>query len=348
MVSDIDRRKGLSATAAAEVFWGLTPIYWKAVAAVSTHELLALRVLWAIPFAVVLLTLRDAWGDVWRAVSSWHTLSALLLTAALIGCNWFAFLIAMENGQILQSSLGYFITPLVSILLGFVFLGERLHAVQWVAVALAAAGVANQILAVGELPWIALVLAGSFSLYGLLRKTLAVSALPGLFVEASVLAPVALVYMAWVISRTMSTFVLADGGTQGLVPVAGRGKPLSDKRLSKLIKELGIAAVPHGFRSSFRDWAAEHTNTPREVVEAALAHAVRNPTEAAYARSDLFARRRRYYRSLRPRVLATRNRGADRVRRAVRRLKVRNGRGWERFDVGVLVRLVRLDQTQRG
>ena len=82
-----------------------------------------------------------------------------------------------------------------SILLGFVFLGERLHAVQWVAVALAAAGVANQILAVGELPWIALVLAGSFSLYGLLRKTLAVSALPGLFVEASVLAPVALLYM---------------------------------------------------------------------------------------------------------------------------------------------------------
>ena len=182
MVSDIDRRKGLSATAAAEVLWGLTPIYWKAVATVSTHELLALRVLWAIPFAVVLLTLRDAWGDVWRAVSSWHTLSALLLTAALIGCNWFAFLIAMENGQVLQSSLGYFITPLVSILLGFVFLGERLRAVQWVAVALAAAGVATQILAVGELPWIALILAGSFGLYGLLRKTVAVPALPGLFV----------------------------------------------------------------------------------------------------------------------------------------------------------------------
>ena len=72
-----------------------------------------------------------------------------------------------------------------------------------------------------------------------------------------------------------------------------RGKPLSDMTLSKLIKELGIAAVPHGFRSSFRDWAAEQTNTPREVVEAALAHTVRNPTEAAYARSDLFERRRR-------------------------------------------------------
>ena len=84
---------------------------------------------------------------------------------------------------------------------------------------------------------------------------------------------------------------LSDGA--GLVFRSLRGKPLSDMTLSKLIKELGIAAVPHGFRSSFRDWAAEQTNTPREVVEAALAHTVRNPTEAAYARSDLFERRRR-------------------------------------------------------
>ena len=82
-------------------------------------------------------------------------------------------------------------------------------------------------------------------------------------------------------------------GRWSLVFPSPRGKPLSDMTLSKLIKELGIAAVPHGFRSSFRDWAAEQTNTPREVVEAALAHTVRNPTEAAYARSDLFERRRR-------------------------------------------------------
>ena len=84
---------------------------------------------------------------------------------------------------------------------------------------------------------------------------------------------------------------LGDG--TGLVFPSPRGKPLSDMTLSKLIKELGFPAVPHGFRSSFRDWAAERTNTPREVVEAALAHTVRNPTEAAYARSDLFARRQR-------------------------------------------------------
>ena len=96
-------------------------------------------------------------------------------------------------------------------------------------------------------------------------------------------------------ARAMATLTNAGGRREGtgLVFPNPRGKPLSDKRLSKLIKELGIAAVPHGFRSSFRDWAAEHTTTPREVVEAALAHTVRNPTEAAYARSDLFARRRR-------------------------------------------------------
>ena len=221
MHGDSDRRNGLWATAAAFAFWGLTPIYWKAVAAVSAQELLALRVLWAVPLAAGLLTLLHAWGGVRRAFASRRILPALLLTAALIGGNWLVFLIAVENGQILQSSLGYFINPLVSILLGFLFLGERLRAVQWVAVGLAAAGVANQIVAVGELPWIALFLAGTFGLYGLIRKTIAVSALPGFFIEVALIAPLALVYMAWAISGSASTLVVADGGTQWLIPVAG-------------------------------------------------------------------------------------------------------------------------------
>ncbi len=221
MYGDSDRRNGLAATAAAFGFWGLTPIYWKAVEAVSAQELLALRVLWAVPLAAALLTLLHAWGDLRRVLTSRRTMSALLLTAALIGGNWFVFLVAIENGQLLQSSLGYFINPLVSILLGFLFLGERLRAVQWAAVALAAAGVVNQVMAVGELPWIALFLAGTFGLYGLIRKTIAVSALPGFFVEVSLLAPLAFVYMASVISQATSTLVLADGGTQWLVPVSG-------------------------------------------------------------------------------------------------------------------------------
>lgn len=216
-----DRRNGLAATAAAFGFWGLTPIYWTAVEAVAAQELLALRVLWAAPLAAALLTLLRAWGDLRSVLTDRRTMSALLLTAALIGANWLVFLVAIENGDLLQSSLGYFINPLVSILLGFLFLGERLRAVQWAAVALAAAGVANQVLAVGELPWIALVLAGTFGLYGLLRKTIAVAALPGFFVEVSLLAPLAFVYMATVISRATSTLVIADGGTQWLVPVAG-------------------------------------------------------------------------------------------------------------------------------
>lgn len=221
MRGDSDRRDGLLAAAAAFGIWGLTPIYWKAVEAVSAQELLALRVLWAVPLAAGLLTLRRAWSDVRRVFTSRRTTLALLLTAALVGSNWFVFLVAVEDGQILQSSLGYFINPLLSIVLGFVFLGERLRAVQWVAVALATAGVVNQVYAVGELPWVALFLAGTFGLYGLFRKTMAVSALPGFFVEVAALAPLGFAYMAWTISRASSTLVVADGGTQWLVPVAG-------------------------------------------------------------------------------------------------------------------------------
>ena len=142
-----------------------------------------------------------AWSDVGRAFTARRDTAALLLTAALVGSNWFVFLVAVENSQIMQSSLGYYINPLVSIVLGFVFLGERLRPVQWAAVALAAAGVVNQVLAVGEPPWVALFLAGTFGLYGLFRKTIAVAALPGFFVEVAVLAPLAFVYMAWVMSQ---------------------------------------------------------------------------------------------------------------------------------------------------
>ena len=221
MHGDGDRRNGLAATAAAFGFWGLTPIYWRAVEAVSAPELLALRVLWAVPLAAALVTLLRAWSDVGRAFTARRDTAALLLTAALVGSNWFVFLVAVENSQIMQSSLGYYINPLVSIVLGFVFLGERLRPVQWAAVALAAAGVVNQVLAVGEPPWVALFLAGTFGLYGLFRKTIAVAALPGFFVEVAVLAPLAFVYMAWVVSQATATVVVADGGTQWLVPVAG-------------------------------------------------------------------------------------------------------------------------------
>lgn len=221
MTSEVERRKGLWATTAAFAFWGAVPIYWKSVGTVSAHEMIALRVLWALPFAAILLWLLRGWGDVRRALASRRTFSALLLTAALIGVNWFVFIEAVARGKVLQTSLGYFINPLINIVLGFVFLGERLRTVQWVAVALAALGVANQIVGVGEFPWIALVLALSFGTYGLLRKTMPVAALPGLFVEALVIAPLAVAYMVFVLVRDDSTFTAASSTTQWLVPVAG-------------------------------------------------------------------------------------------------------------------------------
>lgn len=221
MVSENDRRNGLIATAAAFAFWGAVPIYWKAVGTVSAHEMIALRVLWAIPFAAVLLTLIRSWGAVRQAFRSRRILAILLFSASLIGCNWFVFIEAITDGQVLQTSLGYFINPLLNIVLGFVFLGERLRPVQWIAVGLAAAGVLNQIVAVGELPWVALVLAATFGLYGLVRKTAPVEALPGLFVEATLLGPLCVAYMVWIVAAGQSTFVAANTTTQWLVPIAG-------------------------------------------------------------------------------------------------------------------------------
>ena len=221
MLTDADRRNGLIATAAAFAFWGIVPIYWKAVGDVSAHEMIALRVLWALPFAGILLTAIRSWGAVGRALASRRTLGILLFSAFLIGCNWFVFIEAIADGKVLQTSLGYFVNPLLNIVLGFVFLGERLRRLQWVAVALATAGVVNQVVSVGELPWIALILAVTFGLYGLVRKTAPVDALPGLFVEALLLSPLCLAYMVWIAGRGESTFFAADTGTQWLVPIAG-------------------------------------------------------------------------------------------------------------------------------
>ena len=221
MAREADERNGLLATTAAFALWGVVPIYWKAVAAVSAHEMIALRVLWAVPFAAILLTLIRSWGAVRSAVASRRTVGILVFTASLVGCNWFVFIEAVVADQVLQASLGYYINPLINVLFGFLFLREHLRRLQWAAIALAAGGVVNQIVTVGELPWIALILATSFGLYGLVRKTAPVDALPGLFVEALLLSPLCAAYMAWVVFHGGSTFVAADVVTQWLVPIAG-------------------------------------------------------------------------------------------------------------------------------
>jgi chloramphenicol-sensitive protein RarD len=182
---------GLLYGLAAHGMWGLMPLYIWALDRVPSLEILAHRVVWCSVFLVLLVTVFHRWGDLGRVVRNPRTLGLLTLSSLLIAGNWFCYIYGANSGQTIQTSLGYFINPLFSVLLGMVFFGERLRPVQWFAVLLAAVGVLILIIVGGQLPWIALVLAVSFGFYGLVRKVTPVNALIGLTVETLVLVPVA-------------------------------------------------------------------------------------------------------------------------------------------------------------
>jgi chloramphenicol-sensitive protein RarD len=192
-----DFRKGVAYGVAAYGMWGLIPIYFKALAGVPALEVLAHRIVWSVVLLVPLVLLRGQWPELRRVISSKTTLATLILTTVLIAVNWYLFIWAVDHDRVLEASLGYFINPLINVMLGMVFLGEKLSRPAAVAVVLAGLGVSVQVVMVGELPWIALALACSFGLYGLLRKTAAVGAVVGLAVETSFLMLPAAGYLVW-------------------------------------------------------------------------------------------------------------------------------------------------------
>jgi chloramphenicol-sensitive protein RarD len=189
------RRTGAFYGLAAYGWWGLAVIYFKAVAHVPPLEVLAQRVVWSLPLLFGLLALRGRLGEIRAALRDRRTLAILLVTTLLIGSNWLIYIVAVSTGHILQSSLGYYINPLVNVVLGMAFLGERLRPAQWASVLLATAGVLYLALSYGRPPWFALSLAGTFALYGLLRKTVRAEGSVGLTVETTLLLPAALGFL---------------------------------------------------------------------------------------------------------------------------------------------------------
>jgi chloramphenicol-sensitive protein RarD len=183
---------GIASCLGAYLLWGLFPVYFKTVAAVPAIEVLAHRVVWSLLIFAVVIAARRRWRQIARAARSRRLLATLAVSALTIGVNWGVFIWAVGAGYVLQCSLGYFITPLVSVLLGVAVLGERLRRVQWLSVALAAAAAMHQIVAYGAFPWVALTLAVSFGSYGLLRKMAPIDPVGGLFIEAALLTPAAL------------------------------------------------------------------------------------------------------------------------------------------------------------
>jgi chloramphenicol-sensitive protein RarD len=189
------------------LIWGISPIYWKALRAVPAFEIILHRIVWSFFFLVPLIIVMRRWKDFIDVLKNYRTLLILLFTALIIGANWLLYIWAVNNDQLLQASLGYYINPLVNVVLGMVFLKERLRPLQILAVLLATAGVLYLTISYGEFPWIALTLAVSFGLYGLIRKVAPVGSLVGLTVETLLLSIPALVYLFYLESHGAGSFL---------------------------------------------------------------------------------------------------------------------------------------------
>ncbi|MCP5397370.1 MAG: EamA family transporter RarD [Sphingomonadaceae bacterium] len=191
---------GLPAALTAYFIWGFMPLYLLLVKSVPPPEFVGWRIIWTLPLCLVIVALRKQWPDLRRALADWRSLAFLTASAILIAINWLLYVWAIQSNQVYAASLGYYINPLVNVLLGTVVLGERLSRLQWAAVAIAALGIALLLGGALDALWISLTLAFSFGAYGLLRKQVPAGALPGLTIESAILllpaAGIAMYYAA--------------------------------------------------------------------------------------------------------------------------------------------------------
>ncbi|MFZ6814417.1 EamA family transporter RarD [Undibacterium sp. Rencai35W] len=214
-------RKGILLAASAYIVWGLFPVYFKSLHGVPAMEILLHRMLWSLVFLVTVLAIRKQWSWLNNLLSQPKLIAGFAASALLLSVNWLIYIWAINNDRVVDASLGYFMTPLVNVLLGFVLLRERLRIGQWVAVALAACGVIWLTVQAGHPPVIGLSLAISFGIYGLLRKTAALGALEGLSLETFILFPFAFAYLSYLTLQGHNAFISGTTSTQSLLLAAG-------------------------------------------------------------------------------------------------------------------------------
>ena len=216
-----DARDGVVSALIAYSLWGLLPIYFKWVGEVAPLEVLAHRIVWAVPFGALIVHYRHQWPEVRRALTHRPMLLLLATAAFFIAANWFVYIVAVQQEQVFQASLGYYINPLAYVLVGVVFLGEKLRALQVAAVVLAAIGVLVLTFSGGQFPAISLFLAMSFTIYGVIRKRVVIGGMPGLFVETTLLFPFAVVSLWVLVDSGQAAFSPANPGLAGLLLLAG-------------------------------------------------------------------------------------------------------------------------------
>jgi chloramphenicol-sensitive protein RarD len=215
-------RTGIINATLAFLCWGLFPLYFHALNEVPPGQILAHRVLWSLLFLAIVLTVRRQWQWLPAVLRQPRVIVSFVASAFVLSLNWLVYIWAVNNGHVIEASLGYFINPLVNIMFGYLLLKERLRPGQWAAIALAALGVAWLTWQAGTVPWIALILAATFGAYGLMRKTAALGALEGLSFETMALFPLALAYVIWLSLHGQNSFInAAADSTRWLLVAAG-------------------------------------------------------------------------------------------------------------------------------
>lgn len=212
---------GLWAGIAAYVIWGVFPIYFKATESIPAMEILTHRIMWSIPFGFLILVFRKQLNEVWQALKSPKTIGLLLIASIALAANWGMYIWAIQQDQIFQGSLGYYINPLMYVVVGVLFFGETLSRWQVTAVLMAAIGVIILTVYGGQFPGISLFLAVSFTIYGVMRKQVDIGAMPGLFIEVILLLLPALAYVYWLSSNGQFEFIKTSGDLQALMLLAG-------------------------------------------------------------------------------------------------------------------------------
>lgn len=234
---------GIAFGLAAYGMWGFFPLFFRQLSHVGPMDVLCNRAVWGCIFVAILLSFRGQWHKVRAAAAQPRQLLLLALAALLVGSNWLVFLWAVDQRQVIASSLGYFLTPLVNVVLALAVLKERLNGKEWLSVGLAVAAVVNEVFALGSLPWISLVLAGTFGFYGLVRKQVPVDAVSGLWLETLAMLPVAGLYALWQGQQGHAVFTGHDGHTQGLLMLAGVLTALPLMAFAAATQRLNLATV---------------------------------------------------------------------------------------------------------
>ncbi|GIU03511.1 EamA family transporter RarD [Shewanella glacialipiscicola] len=220
-MSDREYRKGILLAVSAYCMWGFAPLYFKLLNHVSATEILIHRVIWSFVFMLIIMLFIGGFSRLRLLLKQPKQLMVLTITSIVIAGNWLLFIWAVNNDHMLDASLGYFINPLLNVLLGMLFLGERLRKLQWFAVSLASAGVLLQLISFGSIPIVSLALAGTFGFYALLRKKVNVDAKAGLLVETAVLLPVALIYLVATSDTATASMLTNDWQLNLLLMAAG-------------------------------------------------------------------------------------------------------------------------------